>query len=54
MLQMMLASISGNGTAQQTQRLANAALARRMLGLAVVSSGFAVIAAHGLVHLFGG
>jgi len=54
MVQMVLASINGKASVQQAQQMANAALARRMLGLAVVSSGYAVIAAHGLAHLFGG
>jgi hypothetical protein len=34
--------------------MANAALARRMLGFAVVSSGYAVLVAHGIAHVFGG
>jgi hypothetical protein len=54
MVQMVLLSISGKGSVQQAQHVANTVFARRMLGLAVVSSGYAVIAAHGLAHLFGG
>ncbi|CAB3749485.1 hypothetical protein [Paraburkholderia solisilvae] len=54
MVQMVLMSIGGGAHAQRAQRLSNVVFARRMLGLAVVSSGYAVIVAHGLAHLFGG
>ena len=53
MVQMMLATIGGKGSVQQTQRMANTMLARRMLGFAVVSSGYAVIVAQGLAHWLG-
>ncbi|MDQ7976497.1 hypothetical protein QYH69_04480 [Paraburkholderia sp. SARCC-3016] len=54
MVQMVLMSIGGRAHAQQSQRMTNAALARRMLGFAVVSSGYAVLVAHGIAHVFGG
>jgi hypothetical protein len=54
MVQMVLMSINGRAHAQHVQRMHSAALARRMLGLAVVSSGYAVIVAHGIAHIFGG
>jgi hypothetical protein len=54
MVQMVLMSIGGGAHAQQLQRLSSAVLARRMLGFAVVSSGYAVIVAHGIAHIFGG
>ncbi|GAB7526063.1 hypothetical protein [Paraburkholderia sp. 2C] len=53
MVQMVLASINGSAHAQQLQRMQSAALARKMLGFAVVSSGYAVIVAHGIAHMFG-
>jgi hypothetical protein len=52
-VQMMLATIGGKASVQHTQQAAHAMLARRMLGLAVVSSGYAVIVAQGLAHLLG-
>jgi hypothetical protein len=54
MVQMVLMSINGGARGAQMQRLHGAALTRRMLGFAVVSSGYAVIVAHGLAHIFGG
>ncbi|CAB3774210.1 hypothetical protein [Paraburkholderia humisilvae] len=54
MIQMTLMSIGGGAHAQPVQRLSGPALARRTLGLAVVSSGYAVIVAHAFAHLFGG
>ncbi|MFC0400593.1 hypothetical protein [Paraburkholderia rhizosphaerae] len=54
MIQMALASIGNGAHALQIQRLSGPALARRMLGLAVVSSGYAVIVTHALSHMFGG
>jgi hypothetical protein len=54
MVQMVLMSINGRVHGQSLQRMYSAALARRMLGFAVVSSGYAVIAAHGIAHIFGG
>ncbi len=53
MVQMML-KISGASVAYQAQRLHGGAVARKVLGLAIVSSGYAVILAHGLSHAFGG
>jgi hypothetical protein len=54
MIQMALAYIGGGAHAPQVQCVSGPALARRMLGLAVVSSGYAVIVAHALAHLLGG
>jgi hypothetical protein len=51
---MVLMRLNGGAHGAQMQRLHSAALARRMLGLAVVSSGYAVIVAHGIAHIFGG
>lgn len=53
MIQMMMASIGGNAFAQHAYRLRGAAFVRKVTGLAVVGSGFAVIFAHGLQHLTG-
>lgn len=53
MVQMML-SMSGARVANGAQQVQGNVLARKMLGLAIVSSGYAVLLAHGLQHAFGG
>ncbi|HEY1996202.1 hypothetical protein [Paraburkholderia sp.] len=53
MVQMIL-SMSGTGRAQGALQMHGNVLARKMLGLAIVSSGYAVLLAHGLQHMFGG
>jgi hypothetical protein len=51
---MMLASIGGAGSRQQAQRLSSVVLTRKVFGLAIVTSGYAVILAHGLAHVLAG
>jgi hypothetical protein len=53
MIQMML-SIGGEGFAWRTSHARTSTLVRKMFGLAIVGSGFAVLAAQGLQHLSGG
>jgi hypothetical protein len=52
MIQMMLSSIGGEVRAQPVT-LRPAALVQKVIGLAIVASGFAVIFAHGLHHVAG-
>ncbi|WP_164707993.1 hypothetical protein [Paraburkholderia phosphatilytica] len=52
MIQMMLSGI-GNEMRAQPMALRHVGLVRKMVGLAIVGSGFAVIFAHGLHHVAG-
>ncbi|TDN67517.1 hypothetical protein [Paraburkholderia sp. BL10I2N1] len=52
MIQMML-SIGGEGFARRSHARTST-LVRKMFGLSIVGSGFAVLAAQGLQHLSGG
>jgi len=53
MIQMML-NIGGNDFAQSASSMHGAGLIRKMMGLAVVGSGFAVLTVHGVQRLLGG
>ena len=52
MIQMMLNI--GGGIAQHTNPTHGAVFVRKMMGLAIVGSGFAVLTVQGLQHLLGG
>jgi hypothetical protein len=53
MIQMML-NIGGLGFAQHASSTHGAGLVRKMMGLAIAGSGFAVLTVHGLQRLLGG
>ena len=56
MIQMMLSGIGagiGNEMRAQPMTLRHTGLVRKMIGLAIVGSGYAVIFAHGLHHVAG-
>ena len=52
MIQMML-NLSGNSVAPHTNPMHGAVLVRKMMGLAIVGSGFAVLTVHGVQRLLG-
>jgi hypothetical protein len=47
-------SMTGAVLARDMHQLRSGLFARKMLGLAIVTSGYAVLLAHGLQRLFGG
>lgn len=53
MVQMVM-SMAGATLARDLGQHRSGVLARKVLGLAIVSSGYAVLLAHGLQHAFGG
>lgn len=53
MVQMVM-SLAGATLARDAGQLRSGRLARKVLGLAIVSSGYAVLLAHGLQRAFGG
>jgi len=53
MVQIML-SIGGAGLMRDVRQMRGYALARKVLGLAIVSGGYAVLLAHGLQHALSG
>ena len=54
MIQMMMASIGAPTAARGMQPQRQALMLRKAVGLAIVASGFAVIAAQVLQHTLGG
>jgi len=56
MIQMMMATIGGSAAARgmQRQRERHATMLRKAVGFAIVTSGFAVLAAQALQHALGG
>jgi hypothetical protein len=56
MIQMMMASIGGSAatSVMQRQRERHVAILRKAVGFAIVTSGFAVLAAQALQHAMGG
>ncbi|MFM0285587.1 hypothetical protein [Paraburkholderia megapolitana] len=50
---MTMMSTSGTGFAQRAVAMRRTALVQKIMGFAIVGSGFAVIFAHGLQHLVG-
>ncbi|RAS22898.1 hypothetical protein [Paraburkholderia bryophila] len=57
MIQMMMATIGGSPAArggQRQQAVQQAAMLRRALGFAIVSSGLAVLVSQALQHALGG
>jgi hypothetical protein len=53
MVQMVM-NMAGATLTRDSNQQRSGTLARKMLGLAIVSSGYAVLIAHGLQHAFGG
>lgn len=47
-------NMTGATLVREGHQMQNGPLARKVLGLAIVTSGYAVLVAHGLQHLFGG
>jgi hypothetical protein len=54
MIQMMMATIGAPGATHGMQAQRQALMLRKIMGLAIVASGFAVIAAQALQHALGG
>ncbi|WP_168991411.1 hypothetical protein [Paraburkholderia sp. UYCP14C] len=54
MIQMMMASIGAPAAARGMQMQRQALMLRKAVGLAIVASGFAVLAAQALQHTLGG
>ena len=54
MIQMMMASIGGPSARTRMRAQSQASMLRKAVGLAIVASGFAVIAAQALRHALGG
>jgi hypothetical protein len=53
MVQMVMSMTSAT-LARDVHQKHGVLLARKVLGLAIVTSGYAVLLAHGVQHLFGG
>jgi hypothetical protein len=53
MIQLMMASIGGSAARRGIQAQRQALISRKVLGFAIVASGFAVMAAQGLQHALG-
>ncbi|MBB5416212.1 hypothetical protein OKW33_002403 [Paraburkholderia atlantica] len=54
MIQMMMASIGGPTATPSMQAQRQVLMLRKAMGVAIVASGFAVIAAQALQHALGG